>query len=90
VIEQQEAVKQRREEVRNSLESYLYRMRDLLEDENSDTPFKKCSQETERTAIARKTEESILWLHDKGDYADTAQLLDKRNALEFVGVCFLI
>ena len=59
-------------------------MRDLLDDDNPETPFKKCSQESERKGIARKLEESIVWLHDKGDYADTAQLLDKRNALEFV------
>jgi hypoxia up-regulated 1 len=59
-------------------------VRDLLDDDNSQTPFKKCSQESERKTIAQKLEESIAWLHEKGDYADTAQLLDKRNALEYV------
>jgi len=83
-LEQQESTKQRREEARNSLEGYLYRVRDLLDDDNSQTPFKKCSQESERKTIAQKLEESIAWLHEKGDYADTAQFLDKRNALEYV------
>src|SRR6201996_6999320 len=58
-------------------------MRDLLDPENHDTPFKQCSQEAERKAIAEKLEESFAWLHDKGDVAETSQFLDKRNALEY-------
>jgi hypoxia up-regulated 1 len=81
-VEYQEAAKQRKEEARNSLEAYLYRVRDLLDEENRDTPFRKCSQESERKAIAEKLSELISWLHDKGDIADTSQFLDKRNTLE--------
>ena len=81
-LDLEEAGKQRKEEARNTFESYLYRLRDLLDEENKGTPFKKCSQETERKSIAEKLEESFTWLHDKGDSADTAQFLDKRNALE--------
>jgi len=54
----------------------------LLDDDNKDTPFKKCSQETERKAIAEKLEDSFAWLHDRGDLAETSQFLDKRIALE--------
>ncbi|KAJ6463417.1 Hsp70 protein-domain-containing protein [Mycena sanguinolenta] len=81
-IDLDEAAVARKEEARNSLEGYLYRMRDLLDEENRDTPFKQCSQEGERKAIADKLDESFEWLHDKGDVAETSQFLDKRNALE--------
>ncbi|KAF7373516.1 Actin-like ATPase domain-containing protein [Mycena sanguinolenta] len=81
-IDLDEAAVARKEEARNSLEGYLYRMRDLLDEENRDTPFKQCSQEEERKAIAAKLDESFEWLHDKGDVAETSQFLDKRNALE--------
>jgi hypoxia up-regulated 1 len=57
-------------------------MRDLLDEENRDTPFKQCSQEPERKAIAEKLKETFTWLDEKGDVAETSQFLDKRNALE--------
>lgn len=83
-IDVEEAVKTRREEARNTFESYLYRLRDILDDDNKDTPFKKCSQEIERKAIAEKLQDSFAWLHDRGDLAETSQFLDKRIALECV------
>ncbi|THU97845.1 actin-like ATPase domain-containing protein [Dendrothele bispora CBS 962.96] len=81
-VDLDEAAKVRKEEARNTLESYLYRLRDLLDEENKDTPFKQCSQPSERTALIEKLEETFEWLHDRGDFAETSQLLDKRNALE--------
>ncbi|KAF9449074.1 actin-like ATPase domain-containing protein [Macrolepiota fuliginosa MF-IS2] len=81
-VDQEEAIKARREEARNTFESYLYRLRDLLDDENRETPFKKCSRETEREAIAVKLDDSFQWLFERGDLAETSQFLDKRIALE--------
>ncbi|GLB44149.1 putative heat shock protein 70 family protein [Lyophyllum shimeji] len=81
-IDAEEAAKNRKEEARNTLESYLYRLRDLLDDEDRDTPFKKCSKESERQAITEKLEESFSWLHERGDIAETSQFLDKRITLE--------
>jgi hypoxia up-regulated 1 len=81
-LDAEEAAKTKKEEARNTLESYLYRLRDLLDDETRETPFKKCSQNAERKAISTKLEETMSWLHDEGDFADTATLLDKRNTLE--------
>ncbi|KAF9034459.1 HSP70-domain-containing protein [Hymenopellis radicata] len=78
----EENAKNKKEEARNTLEGYLYKLRDLLDEENTSTPFKVCSQPSERTAIQEKTEETMLWLHDKGDIAETSQFLDKRIALE--------
>jgi hypoxia up-regulated 1 len=82
VIDLDESAKARKEEARNTLEGYLYKLRDLLDEENKDTPFKECSQPQERSAISVKLEETFTWLHDKGDVAETSQFLDKRNALE--------
>ncbi|XP_006455585.1 hypothetical protein AGABI2DRAFT_210009 [Agaricus bisporus var. bisporus H97] len=81
-VDQEEAIKTRREEARNTFESYLYRLRDLLDDESAETPFKKCSRETEREALATRLDESFQWLFDRGDIADTTHFLDKRIALE--------
>jgi hypoxia up-regulated 1 len=78
----EEAAKVRKDEARNTLEGYLYRLRDLLDDGNEETPFKKCSTASERQAITEKLEESFTWLHDRGDTAETSQLLDKRISLE--------
>jgi len=83
-IDAEELSKTRREEARNTFEGYLYRLRDLLDEDNKDTPFKKCSQASERKTIAEKLDESFAWLSDRGDLADTSQLLDKRIALEYV------
>ncbi|THH27975.1 hypothetical protein EUX98_g6205 [Antrodiella citrinella] len=80
-IDKEEAGKRRREEARNSLEGYLYRVRDLLEDEPT-TPFMKCSQEQERTAMREKMQETFEWLHEDGDDASTADYIAHRAALE--------
>ena len=78
-----EGSKRRTEEARNNLESYLYKLRDLLNDE-SETPFTKCSQSGERFAIQKKLEETLEWMHDEADDADTTQLLEKLSSLEYV------
>jgi hypoxia up-regulated 1 len=81
-IDAEESAKSRRAEARNSFESYLYRLRDFLNEDNKDTPFKKCSQPAEREEIQGKLEDSFSWLDDKGELAETSQFLDKRIALE--------
>ncbi len=73
----------RREEARNSLEGYLYRVRDLLEEEG-ETPFRKCSKEAERDTMKEKLEETLSWLHEHGDDADTRDYISRRTALESV------
>ncbi|KZT68073.1 actin-like ATPase domain-containing protein [Daedalea quercina L-15889] len=81
-IDNDEAGKRRREEARNSLESYLYKLRDLLDDDNPESPFVKCSQEPERRRIAESLKDTSAWLSDYGDDADTKELVAKRSALE--------
>jgi hypothetical protein len=82
-IDAQEAAKRANEDARNTLESYLYRVRDLLDNDNTDTPFRKCSKATERNAISARLSETMAWMHDNGDGADTKTLLSKRNDLEY-------
>ncbi|KDQ55911.1 hypothetical protein JAAARDRAFT_36678 [Jaapia argillacea MUCL 33604] len=81
-VDNEEKAKQRKEEARNLLESYLYRVRDLLEEGGEQTPFMKCSKEEERRRIRQKLEETFGWLHDKADEAETWQLVEKRSTLE--------
>jgi len=80
-IDNMEGSKRRTEEARNNLESYLYKLRDLLSDE-SETPFMKCSQPGERSAIWEKLEETFSWMHDEADNADMTQFLEKLSSLE--------
>lgn len=82
-IDSKETSKLLREEAHNTLEAYLYRLRDLLED-GPDSPFMKCSKATERQAISSKLADTIAWLHEEGETADTMELRQKRGALECV------
>ncbi|KAI0772399.1 actin-like ATPase domain-containing protein [Trametes elegans] len=81
-VDAEENAKRKREEARNTLEGYIYKLRDLLQDESSESPFVKCSQSAERKALAEKVDETLAWLTEHGDDADTIQYIDKRSALE--------
>ena len=80
-IDLAEAAIRRKEEARNALEAYLYRVRDLLEEEG-DTPFRKCSREEERKELGKKLEDAFNWLHEDGDHASTADYIKHRADLE--------
>ncbi len=67
-----------REEARNAIESYLYRVRDLVDDPT----FTSVSKASERSSISSKTDELSAWLSDDGETADTATLKLKRGSLE--------
>ena len=83
-IDVEEASKRKREEARNTLEGYIYRLRDLLDDESAESPFVKCSQTFERKAISDKVAEAYSWLQEHGDDATTMEYIEKRTALEYV------
>ncbi|KAI6118149.1 heat shock protein 70 family [Pisolithus sp. B1] len=80
-LDNMQVSKQFREEAFNTLEGYLYKLRDLLDD-GPETPFMKCSKPSEREAISRKVADTSAWLHSDGESADTSTLLGKRRALE--------
>ncbi|KAH8112056.1 actin-like ATPase domain-containing protein [Phellopilus nigrolimitatus] len=81
-IETAEAVKRRREEARNGLEAYLYRLRDLLEDSDDANPFKKCSKEQERDDIREKVYETLQWMSEEADEAQLIDFWDKKDVVE--------
>ena len=84
-----EAAKRRHEETRNGLEAYLYRLRDLLDDE-SENPFKKCSTSEERKLIGAKVYELLQWMSDEAEEAQLADLWEKKKTLEYVANKLLI
>ncbi|GAA5930859.1 uncharacterized protein JCM15063_002480 [Sporobolomyces koalae] len=67
-----------REEARNTLEAYIYRVRDLL-DQSS---FISSSVESERKAIKELNDKSGDWLWDEGESAKTLELKEKKRDLE--------
>jgi hypoxia up-regulated 1 len=81
-IDIEESNKRHKEDARNTLESYLYRVRDLLDDDRENSPFVKCSKDAERRSISQKLEETFHWLSDEGEHADTNTLVEKRSTLE--------
>ena len=68
-IDRLEASKRARGEECNSLEGYLYRVRDLLEDGSTGSPFVKCPQEKEKKPTEKKPRESFNWLSVYDDVA---------------------
>ncbi|GAA5901408.1 hypothetical protein JCM5296_003002 [Sporobolomyces johnsonii] len=67
-----------REEARNLLEAYVYRVRDLVDQE----AFVASSVESERKAIRELNEKTGEWLWDEGESAATKELKDKKKDLE--------
>lgn len=78
VIGQAAMRKAAREEARNAIESYIYRVRDVL----YDPVFERISKASEREAIGNKADELAEWLSDEGERADTSALKLKRASLE--------
>ncbi|BGP35161.1 lumenal Hsp70 protein [Rhodotorula toruloides] len=67
------------EEARNALESYVYRVRDLLENNEA---FVAASVESERRAVREVQERTAEWLWDEGEGAETKVLKEKKRELE--------
>ena len=82
-MEAEEVAIAAREEQRNILEGYLYKLRDLLDSDSQHT-FVKHSQESERRAIARQLKEVSNWFNTHEDEAQTRDFIEKRSSLEWV------
>ncbi|KAI9461976.1 heat shock protein 70 family [Lactarius psammicola] len=80
-MEAEEAAIAAREEQRNILEGYMYKLRDLLDSDSQHT-FVKYSQDSERRAIARQLKEVSNWFNTHADEAQTRDFLEKRSSLE--------
>ncbi|KIO24390.1 hypothetical protein M407DRAFT_15428 [Tulasnella calospora MUT 4182] len=79
-IAARETAKVQREQAYNLLEGFLYRLRDLFEDDSS--AFHEFAQPDEQTRLSDKLATTMTWLHDKGDEASADVLFAKRAELE--------
>jgi hypoxia up-regulated 1 len=77
-----EAAKTAREEARNLLEGYLYRLSGLLDAETDNKSLLEYSTPAEQEALSRLLKESFEWLSDHAEKADKKTLQAKRGALE--------
>ena len=68
-----------REEARNLLEGFIYRVRDLLEES---TEFQSVSKKQEREKIRQKADDINTYLSKEGDKAELSALKLKRTELE--------
>lgn len=75
-----ETRKRTREEARNTLEAYTYRVRDLLEK----SEFTKAATKAELSAIGGLRDEVAEWLGDYAETASTKELKQKKADLEYV------
>ncbi|GAA6014558.1 hypothetical protein JCM10207_001644 [Rhodosporidiobolus poonsookiae] len=74
-----------REEARNVLEAYVYRVRDLLDGGSRESEaFVAASIDSERKAVRDLNEKTSEWLWDEGEQADTKALKEKKKELEKV------
>lgn len=81
MMEAEEAAIAAREEQRNILEGYLYKLRDLLESDGQH-PFVRYSQDPERRAIARQWKDVSSWFNTHSEDAQTKDFVEKRSSLE--------
>lgn len=80
-----------REEARNVLEAYVYRVRDLVEGGSRESAaFLAASVESERKAVRELQQKTAEWLFDEGESAETKELKEKKRELECVTGVFLL
>lgn len=80
-VDQAEKATRKREEARNMLEGYLYRLRDLLSGEEL-SPFMLFSKPEERRKLEDKMNDAFRWLNDEGEKADLKDLWSRREEME--------
>jgi hypoxia up-regulated 1 len=79
-VDNAEKLRHKKEEARNMLEGYLYRMRDLLAGE-ANAPFMLYSKEEERRKLEDRMTEAFA-LVNEGDDAELAELWRRREEME--------
>jgi len=66
----------------NHLEGYLYRVKNMLSADASNTALQDFSSSHERTILAKAVEEAFEWMAEHVEAAETAILHNKREAIE--------
>lgn len=77
-----EAAKAAREEARNILESYLYKLSSLLDPETDRRVLFDFSTEKERDTLSKAVAETFDWMSDHAETASEKELKGKRMAME--------
>lgn len=77
-----EAAKNAREEARNVLESYLYKLSNLLDPDTDKKVLIEFSTDEERDKIAKAVAETFDWMGDHAETASEKELKAKRQAIE--------
>jgi hypoxia up-regulated 1 len=80
-VDNAEMLRHKKEEARNMLEGYLYRMRDLL-DGGETSPFMLFSKPEERQKLEEKMWDGFRWINDEGEDADIKELWSRRDEME--------
>lgn len=71
-----------REEARNLLEGYLYRLQGLLNPESENKAMEEYAKPEERDALNKAMKEAFEWLADHAESAEEAVLRKKRTDIE--------
>ncbi|WVF72219.1 hypothetical protein IAT40_007031 [Kwoniella sp. CBS 6097] len=77
-----ESAKFAREEARNLLEGYLYRLSGLLSDDAENKALHEFASEKERKTLRKNVDEAMEWLGEEAERADEKTLRKKRADLE--------
>jgi len=84
-VDQAELTERQREEARNTLEGYIYRLRDLLDESAlSMTVFAEYSTPEERSKLFELVDQTSQWLNEESDKAQTAEFQQKKEKLQYV------
>lgn len=76
-----ESAKHAREEARNVLEGYLYRLQSLLADDAENRAIHDFAKPDEKSKLAKLLGETFDWLYENAEEADEPTLRTKRNEL---------
>jgi hypoxia up-regulated 1 len=76
-----ESAKHSREEARNLLEGYLYRLQNFLSPDSDNKALRAYSTEEERTKLSNLLAQTFEWLGDNAEKADEKTLRAKRTEL---------
>ena len=68
----------------NHLEGYLYRVKNMLSPDATNTALQDFSSSHERTTLAKAVEEAFEWMAEHVEAAETAILHKKREVVEYV------
>lgn len=77
-----EKAKSAREEARNLLEGYLYRLKAYLDPESEHKALHEFSTSSEKAALTQGLESAFEWLNEHAEGAAEKELRSKRTTLE--------